>query len=74
MPAARSQSLLLRAARLYYLEHRSQTEVAQLLDVSRSSVSRILSAAREQGLVEIRIHESGGPTQVPELESADDGP
>lgn len=70
MPAARSQNLLVSAARLYYLENRSQIEVAQLLNVSRSSVSRILSAARDQGLVEIRIHDPGERAHVPEFEEA----
>ena len=48
---------MLAAARLYYLENRSQSEVARVLSVSPSSVSRILTAARDQGLVEIRIHD-----------------
>lgn len=68
MPAPRSQDVLVRAARLYYLEDRSQGEIAKSLGVSRSSVSRILAAARDQGVVEVRIHDPGLIGHVSELE------
>ncbi|MFX1820879.1 sugar-binding transcriptional regulator [Pseudarthrobacter sp. CC4] len=58
MPSAREPALLARAARLYYVEGRSQAEVAAAIGVSRSNVSRVLAAAREQGIVEIRINDS----------------
>ena len=70
MPAPRSQDVLVKAARLYYLEDRSQGEVAKELGLSRSSVSRILAAARDQGVVEIRIHAPGVVSHVVELEEA----
>lgn len=70
MTAPRSHDMLVKAARLYYLEDRSQADVAKTLGVSRSSVSRILSAAREQGIVEIRIHDPGVTTRAFELEEA----
>lgn len=70
MPALRSQDILVRAARLYYLQDKSQGEIAAALGISRSSVSRILAAAREQGVVEVRIHPPGAPAQVLELEDA----
>ncbi len=70
MPAPRSQDILVKAARLYYLEDKSQGEIARSLGLSRSSVSRILTAAREQGVVEIRIHAPGAVTRVAELELA----
>ena len=70
MPAPRSQDVLVKAARLYYLEDRSQGEVAKELGLSRSSVSRILTAAREQGVVEIRIHAPGVLSRVVHLEEA----
>jgi DNA-binding transcriptional regulator LsrR (DeoR family) len=57
MPAARDRSLLVEVATLYYLDGKSQTEVAEVTGVSRSNVSRILAAAREQGIVEIRIND-----------------
>lgn len=70
MSSPRSLDLLVSAARLYYEEGRSQQEVAAALGVSGSSVSRILAAAREQGVVTITVRD---PRQVvrrvPELEA-----
>jgi len=60
MPPPREQQLLVKAARLYYEEGRSQHEVAAALEVSRSSVSRMLTAARERGIVQIRINDPTG--------------
>lgn len=57
MPAPRESAMLARAARMYYLENLPQSDIARALGVSRSNVSRILTAAREAGIVEIRIHE-----------------
>ncbi|MFC0672439.1 sugar-binding transcriptional regulator [Brachybacterium hainanense] len=61
MPAPRDTALIVRAARLYYEQGRSQTEVAQELNLSRSNVSRILTQARDRGIVEITIHDPEGP-------------
>lgn len=69
MPAPRHHSVLVEAARLYYVEDRSQAEVARALGVSRSSVSRILAAARDQGVVEIRIHDPGVLDRVADVEA-----
>ena len=55
MPQKRSIDLLLQAARLYYVEGCTQKDVADRLQLSRSAVSRIIIAAREQGIVEFRI-------------------
>lgn len=70
MSAPRSQDVLVKAARLYYLEDKSQGEVGKALGLSRSSVSRILAAAREQGVVEIRIHAPGGLLHATDLEDS----
>ena len=56
MPAPRDRAALIKAARMYFLDGRSQDDVARALGTSRSNVSRILSAARAQGIVEIRVH------------------
>jgi DNA-binding transcriptional regulator LsrR (DeoR family) len=56
MPPARDRDSLVKAARLYYLDGRSQDDIARVLGTSRSNVSRMLSAARQQGIVEIHIH------------------
>jgi DNA-binding transcriptional regulator LsrR (DeoR family) len=45
------------AARLYYQEGRTQDEVARHLGVSRPSVSRLLQQARNEGIVQITIHD-----------------
>ncbi len=70
MPAPRAHDVLVTAARLYYLEDKSQGEIAKALGLSRSTVSRILAAAREQGIVEVRIHRPGALAQMPDLEEA----
>ncbi len=64
---ASERSLLVRASRLYYLEERGQAEIARLLDVSRPSVSRLLSRARREGIVEIRIRGSEAASDWPAL-------
>jgi DNA-binding transcriptional regulator LsrR (DeoR family) len=50
-----SESALVAAAELYYREQLSQHEIATRLGVSRSTVSRMLQLAREQGIVRIEI-------------------
>src|SRR5215212_4624571 len=55
MPPTRDPSLLARAARLYFVEGRSQDDVAAVLGTTRSNVSRMLKQARDLGIVEIRI-------------------
>ena len=43
----------LTAAQLYYMQDKTMEVIAQELKTSRSSVSRLLSFARESGLVDI---------------------
>jgi DNA-binding transcriptional regulator LsrR (DeoR family) len=57
---ARSADTLLRAAQLYYVERRSQAEVARDLGTSRPNVSRMLAEAQRLGIVEIRINDPAG--------------
>ena len=66
MPAPRDPATLLAAARLYYQQERSQAEIAATLGTSRSNVSRMLTEAQRQGIVEIRINDPEG--RVYELE------
>ena len=54
-----------RVAEYYYNENKSQQEIADILNVSRSQVSRLLILAREKGIVEIRVH-------MPETSSLDE--
>ncbi len=61
-------SLLADVAEMYYLEGRIQSEIAETVGVTRSMISRMLTEARESGIVEIRIHR---PLQSePELANA----
>jgi DNA-binding transcriptional regulator LsrR (DeoR family) len=54
---SRSRELLVKAARMYFLDGRSQDDIARVLGTSRSNVSRMLRVARELGIVEIRIQD-----------------
>jgi len=61
-------SLLADVAEMYYLEQKNQAEIAKAVGVTRSMISRMLTEARENGIVEIRIQR---PLQSdPELEAA----
>jgi DNA-binding transcriptional regulator LsrR (DeoR family) len=50
------QQLLGRVAWLYYQEEHTQAEIAEKLGLSRVTVNRLLKAARESGIVEIKVH------------------
>lgn len=47
--------LLVTVASLYYELAQNQLQIAERLDISRSSVSRMIKEARDRGIVEIRI-------------------
>ena len=67
MPAPRDPAtLLVAAARLYYVEGRSQAEIAERSGPAARNVSRMLTEAQKQGIVEIRINDPAG--RVHELE------
>jgi DNA-binding transcriptional regulator LsrR (DeoR family) len=53
-------------ARLYYVEARSQEDIAAQLGVSRSKVSRLLTAAREAGIVRISVQSPPESTKLGE--------
>jgi DNA-binding transcriptional regulator LsrR (DeoR family) len=42
---------------MYYLDGMGQNEIANIFGVSRSTISRLLTAAREQGIVRISVDE-----------------
>lgn len=44
-------------ATMYYLDELSKLQIAEALSISRFKVARLLQAAQDQGIVEIRIHE-----------------
>lgn len=53
-----SRAMMTSVARMYYLNGLGQSEIANIYGVSRSTVSRMLTAAREQGIVRISVDES----------------
>jgi len=54
----------IRAARMYYYQNMTTEAIAQELSMSRSTISRLLSYARNKGLVDIRIVD---PNEHPQL-------
>ncbi len=56
---APSADLSVRAAWLYYIEELTQGEIAKVMAISRAKVIRLLAAAREHGIVRIRIEAKG---------------
>ncbi|MGI8405776.1 MAG: sugar-binding transcriptional regulator [Thermomicrobiales bacterium] len=50
-------ALLVSVARMYYLDGMGQSEIASIFGVSRSTVSRLLTTAREKGIVRISVDE-----------------
>lgn len=52
-------SLLAEVAGMYYEQNLTQSEIAARIYSSRSKVSRLLTRAREKGVVEVKIHYPG---------------
>lgn len=48
--------LLAYVAQKYYLEDHRQSDIASMIGLTRSAISRMLTEAREKGIVEIIIH------------------
>ena len=49
------QRLLVQVAKLYYEEGLGQEKIAKMMDLSRPYVSKLLNAAREEGIVRIHV-------------------
>lgn len=49
--------LLVRTSQLYYEDGLNQSEIADILNVSRPTVSRLLEEAKREGVVEIIVHD-----------------
>lgn len=60
MSSTKDIRLLVKVARLHYEHHLSQQEIAEQLQVSISSISRMLKQARQQGIIEVRINDPSG--------------
>lgn len=50
------EEILAFVAEKYYLEDKRQTDIAEMIGLTRSAVSRMLTEAREKGIVEIVVH------------------
>ena len=55
MGGGRTDLLTVRAAELYYDENKTQDEIGALLGISRWKAGRLLTQARESGIVRIEI-------------------
>ncbi|WP_368552625.1 sugar-binding transcriptional regulator [Enterococcus faecalis] len=51
----RKKKLLAKIAYLYYVENKTQTEISKMLDIYRTSVSRMLAQAKKEGIIKIEI-------------------
>lgn len=63
-----SRYQLVKTARLYYLEDLNQKEIAEKLNVSVATVSRMLSRAKRERIVEITINDAGADFRQLEIE------
>ena len=55
MKSLDERELIIKVCKLYYLENKTQNEIAKIVGVSRPKVSRLLAAGREMGIVKIEI-------------------
>jgi DNA-binding transcriptional regulator LsrR (DeoR family) len=60
MKVKQKQVKAVQAARMYYHNGFTTSKIANKMNISRSTVSRLLSYARDTGLVDIRINEPSG--------------
>ena len=64
----RDTELLLRVARMYYIQSETMEAIAHHLGVSRSTVSRLLKEAKDRGLVRVTITDPDRPmTRLAEI-------
>jgi len=64
----RNTELLLRVARMYYVQSETMDAIAHHLGVSRSTVSRLLKEAKDRGLVRVTITDPDRPlTRLAEI-------
>lgn len=56
MKASDKKILMSEAATLYYIKKHTQQEIAELMNLSRQTVSKLLNDAIKENIVEIKIH------------------
>lgn len=54
---------ILEIARLYYVEGKQQAEIAQIFDISRSQVSKLLKRGRDEGIIHLHLQDSDVPAK-----------
>ncbi len=54
------QKLIYRCCRMYYEERMEQQKIADALSISRATVSKLLNAGRDMGIVTITVNRPGG--------------
>ena len=60
------KNMLAKVAYLYYFEEKTQNEIAEQLKIYRTTVSRMIKQAKDEGIVKIEIQEFN--TQIYALE------
>ena len=50
------KQMLYNVARMYYVEGKKQDEIATIINRSRSSISMLLTAAKDAGIIEFKLH------------------
>ena len=69
--AEKLNALAVKVARLYYYQGLTTERIAQELGLSRPKVSRLLTHARQAGLIEIRVHDPEAQPQELERQIQD---
>ena len=64
-------TLAVKVARLYHYQGLTTERIASQLGLSRSKISRLLTHARNSGLIEIRVHDPEAEPQELEREIKD---
>ncbi|SUM30650.1 Sor operon activator [Staphylococcus gallinarum] len=50
--------IMIKICKLYYQQELNQSRIAEIMGVSRPTVSKYLTLAKEKGIVEIKINEN----------------
>jgi len=69
--ADQNGALITSVARMYYLDGLGQSEIAAIYGISRSTVSRLLTSARERGIVRISVDDYDPRDRVLERQLVD---
>ncbi|PXW90179.1 DNA-binding transcriptional regulator LsrR (DeoR family) [Pseudogracilibacillus auburnensis] len=62
---------MVKICQLYYLEGYNQQQLAKKFGISRPQISRIISSAKEEGIVEIKVNNPFGDESIIEQELVD---